>query len=423
MALDIDYARSLDRNDPLAEFRERFVIADPDMCYLDGNSLGRLPKATVDVVQRMTVEEWGGELVTGWSHWVDMAQRVGDQLGATVLGARAGQVLATDTTSVNLYRLAMAAIKNRPGRSTIVVDEANFPTDRYILQGIAADLGMRLVTIPNEDPAVAEFERVTPEVLERYLNDDVALVCLQVINYRSGARQDVPALTDLARSHGVYLLWDASHAVGALDLQFDSWGVDLAIGCTYKYCNCGPGSPAWLYIASDLQPRLQTPIDGWFGQRDQFAMGPHFDRAEGMRGFQIASPSIVGLTSIESSMSIIGEAGMAAIEAKAARGTAFMIELFDEWLTPLGFGLETPRQSEHRGGHLSLTHAEADRISVALRQFANVIPDYRKPNTIRVAVAPLYNSYEEIFTGFQRMRDLVAAGRHQEVFISEGGVT
>ena len=423
MALDLEHARSLDRNDLLAEFRERFVIADPDMCYLDGNSLGRLPKATIDAVQRMTVQEWGGELVTGWSHWVDMAQRVGDQLGATVLGAASGQVLATDTTSVNLYRLAIAAIKDRPSRSTIVVDEANFPTDRYILQGIAADLGMRLVTIPNEDPSVAEFERVTPEVLERYLNDDVALVCLQVINYRSGARQDVPVLTDLARSHGAYLLWDASHAVGALDLQFDAWGVDLAIGCTYKYCNCGPGSPAWLYIASELQPRLQTPIDGWFGQRDQFAMGPRFDRAGGMRGFQIASPSIVGLTSIESSMSIIGEAGMFAIEAKAATGTDFMIELFDEWLVPLGFGLETPRIASHRGGHLSLTHAEADRISVALRQFANVIPDYRKPNTIRVAVAPLYNSYEEIFTGFQRMRDLVAAGRHREVVISEGGVT
>ena len=423
MALDIEYARFLDRNDPLAGFRERFVIADSDMCYLDGNSLGRLPKATVDAVQRMTVDEWGGELVTGWSHWVDMAQRVGDRLGATVLGATSGQVLATDTTSVNLYRLAIAAIKDRPGRSTIVVDEANFPTDRYILQGIAADLGMRLVTIPNEDPSVAEFERVTPEALEPYLNDDVALVCLQVINYRSGARQDVPVLTDLARSHGAHLLWDASHAVGALNLQFDAWGVDLAIGCTYKYCNCGPGSPAWLYIASGLQPRLQTPIDGWFGQRDQFAMGPHFDRADGMRGFQIASPSIVGLTSIESSMSIIGEAGMSAIEAKAATGTDFMIELFDEWLTALGFELETPRIASHRGGHLSLTHAEADRISVALRQFANVIPDYRKPNTIRVAVAPLYNSYEEIFTGFQRMRDLVAEGRHREVVISEGGVT
>jgi kynureninase len=423
MTLDIEYARSLDRADPLAGFRDHFVIADPDMCYLDGNSLGRLPKATAEAVQKMTVEEWGGELVTGWSHWIDMAQTVGDRLGSAVLGAKPGQVLATDTTSVNLYRLALAAIKDRPGRSTIVVDEANFPTDRYILQGIAADLGIKLVTIPNEDPSVAEFERITPDLLAQYVNDDVALVCVQVINYRSGARQDVPALTEVARSHGAYVLWDASHAVGALDLQFDNWGVDLAIGCTYKYCNSGPGSPAWLYIASDAQPHLQTPIDGWFGQRDQFTMGPQFDRAPGMRGFQIASPSIVGLTSVASSMTIIEQAGMPAIEAKAARGTDFMIELFDVWLAHLGFGLETPREAAHRGGHLSLTHAEADRISVALRQFANVVPDYRKPNTIRVAVAPLYTSYEEIFTGFERMRDLVAEGKHREVSLTEGAVT
>ena len=421
--MDLDHTRSLDANDPLAGFRDHFVIADPDQCYLDGNSLGRLPKATAEAVQRMTVEEWGGELVTGWSHWIDMAQSVGDHLGTAVLGATEGQVLATDTTSVNLYRLALAAIRNRPERTTIVVDEANFPTDRYILQGIAAELGMRLVTIPNEDPQVADFERITPELLGEYVNDDVALICLQVINYRSGARQDVPALTKIAKRHGAHLLWDASHAVGALDLRFDDWDVDLAIGCTYKYCNSGPGSPAWMYIRSDLQAQLETPIDGWFGQRDQFTMGPVFDRAAGMRGFQIASPSIVGLTAVDTSMSIIDQAGMAAIEAKCATGTSFMVELFTEWLEPLGFGLETPRTPGHRGGHLSLTHDDADRISVAMREFANVIPDYRKPNTIRVAVAPLYTSYEEMFTGFQRTRDLVAAGQHLTVSAIEGGVT
>ncbi len=413
----------MDRADPLSSFREQFVIADPDMCYLDGNSLGRLPKATAEAIQKMTLEEWGGELVTGWSHWIDMAQSVGDQLGSVVLGAKPGQVLATDTTSVNLYRLALAAIKDRPGRSTIVVDEANFPTDRYILQGIAADLGMNLVTIPNEDLAVAEFERITPDLLAKYMNDDVALVCLQIINYRSGARQDVPALTEVAGARGAYVLWDASHAVGALDLQLDKWGVDLAIGCTYKYCNGGPGAPGWLYVSSAVSNQLHAPVQGWFAQKNQFAMGPDFERAPGILGYQIATPSVMGLTSIASSMSIIEQAGMASIEAKAAQGTDFMIELFDAWLAPLGFGLETPREARHRGGHLSLTHAEADRISIALRQFANVIPDYRKPNTIRVAVAPLYNSYEEIFTGFERMRDLVSDGKHHEVSLTEGAVT
>ena len=240
--IDLEHARSRDASDPLREFRNRFIIADPDQCYLDGNSLGRLPAATADAVRRMTLDGWGADLVTGWGGWIDMAQRVGDTLGSSVLGAAAGQVLVTDTTSVNLYRLAMAAIKDRPGRSTIVVDEANFPTDRYILQGIAADLGMRLVTIPNESPDVAECERITPEILAEYLDDDVALrVCadrqLPIRGTSGRARTDEAT----ARDHGAYVLWDASHAVGSIDLRFDEWGVDIAVGCTYKYCNSGPG--------------------------------------------------------------------------------------------------------------------------------------------------------------------------------------
>jgi kynureninase len=415
--------QALDAQDPLGRFREHFVIADPDQCYLDGNSLGRLPRATVDAVHRVLQQEWGTELVTGWSHWVDMSQRVGDLVGSVALGAKSGQVLVTDTTSVNFYRLVHAALRDRPGRRTIVIDEANFPTDRYIAQGIAADLGLTLVTIPNEDPAVAEYERLRPEVLQRYLTDDVALVTLQVVNYRSGARQDVPALTQLVRDAGAHLLWDASHAIGALDLQFDAWGVDLAVGCTYKYCNAGPGAPAWLYIARTLQDRLSTPIDGWFAQRDQFDMGPKFDRATGMRGFQIASPSIIGLTCVETSLDLIGEAGMAAIEAKCAVGTELMVDLFDAWLAPLGFELETPRNSAHRGGHLSLTHPDAARIAHGMRVLANVIPDFRKPRTIRVAVSPLYNSFTELYEGFARLRDLVASNAHSEIVLTEGGVT
>ncbi len=219
------------------------------------------------------------------------------------------------------------------------------------------------------------------------------------------------------------MLWDASHAVGALDLQFDTWGVKLAVGCTYKYCNSGPGSPAWMYINSEIQSAMNTPINGWFGQRDQFTMGPVFDRAPGMRGFQIASPSILGLTSVASSIEVIAQAGMAAIEAKCGRGTDLMIELYEQWLEPLGFGLETPRLAQQRGGHLSLTHPEAARIAKGLREFKAVIPDFRKPQTIRVAVSPLYNSYQELYEGFDRMRDLVASNRHLDVVLTEGRVT
>lgn len=418
-----EHVEQLDALDPLGKYRDEFVIADPDLCYLDGNSLGRLPKVTAESIRHMVISEWGIELVAGWEHWVDMAQQVGDRFGAATLGAAPGQVLVTDTTSVNLYRLALAAIRDRPGRTTIVVDEANFPTDRYVLQGIAQDLGYQLVTIPNEDPSIASDERITPEILARYLDDSVALISVQVINYRSGARQDVPALTQLAHEHGAHILWDASHAVGALDLQFDRWGVQLAVGCTYKYCNSGPGSPGWMYINSRIQDSLATPIDGWFGQRDQFTMGAQFDRAPGMRGFQIASPPIIGLTCVDSSTEIIAQAGMAAIEAKCAQGTDLMIDLFDQWLAPLGFGLETPREASHRGGHLSLTHPDAARIARALREFSNVIPDFRKPQTIRVAISPLYNTFEEVYTGFARIRDLVQSGKYMDIELVDGRVT
>lgn len=421
--IDLEDARSLDAADPLALFRDQFVIDDTTVCYLDGNSLGRLPKSAADAVNRVVREQWGRELVTGWSHWIDISQRVGDLIGSTVLGAEPGQTLATDTTSVNLYRLAIAAVQARPGRSTIVIDEANFPTDRYIFQGIASTLGLRLVTIPNESSDVAPMEQITPELLDDFLNDDVALVCLQVVNYRSGARQDVPALTEIARRYGAFLLWDASHAVGSIDLAFDDWGVDLAVGCTYKYCNGGPGAPAWLYVRAETQSDLQTPIDGWFAQANQFEMGPNFERAPGIRGFHIATPPVVALSAVEASLMIIAEAGITAIEAKCARGTQLMVDLFDQWLEPLEFTLETPRDARSRGGHVSLAHPDAAQIAQALRELANVIPDFRQPNTIRVAVAPLYTSYEEIYQGFSRIRELVEQGRYKDVQPIHGGVT
>jgi kynureninase len=421
--ITLDHMRSMDASDSLAKYRNEFVIDDPNTCYLDGNSLGRLPKSTVTAINRVVTEEWGGELVAGWEKWIDLSTQVGDRLGEIALGAAAGQVLVTDTTSVNLYRLAYAALRDKPGRKTIIIDEANFPTDRYILQEIAQELGYRLITIPSEDSSVATYEQITPEVLARYLDSDVALVSLQVVNYRSGARQDVAALTKLVHDHGGHVLWDASHAVGSVDLQFDAWGVQLAVGCTYKYLNSGPGSPAWLYINSALQPRLQTPINGWFGQRDQFAMGPDFERASGMRGFQIASPSIIGVSCVAASIELIAAAGMPAIEAKCATGTELMINLFDEWLAQLGFSLETPRDPQQRGGHLSITHPNAAKIARALREVSHVIPDFRRPQTIRVAVSPLYTSYQEIYTGFERLRDLVSSGRYQDISIEEGRVT
>ena len=416
---DREYALQLDKSDPLAHFKSQFVISDPEMCYLDGNSLGRLPKATITAINDFMTNEWGPEVVTGWSHWVDEAQPTGDLLGEAALGAAAGQVLVCDTTSVNFYQLCLAAIHARPGRKTIITDAANFPTDRYILDGIAQQFGLNLVIINNEDPAIAQHERITTEVLAPYLNNDVALVSLEVIQYRSGARTDLKSITDQVRAIGGLVVWDASHAVGAIELNLDANGVDLCVGCTYKYGNSGPGSPAWLYVSKRVQSELQVPIQGWFAQDAQFEMGPVFERSQTIRGFQIASPSLMGIRCVNTAFSMIQEAGIDAIAHKAATGTQMMIDLFDAWLAPLGMELNTSRDPKERGGHISLVHPDAAQICVALRTIANVIPDYRTPHSIRLAISPLPTSYVEVWDGFARMRDLVASGRYKEV--QEGG--
>ncbi len=407
-------AERLEADDVLAHYKSQFVITNPNLCYLDGNSLGRLPRATVTAVNELMVREWGHELVDGWSHWIDEAQPTGDLLGRATLGAAAGQVLVCDTTSVNFYQLCVAAIKARPGRKTVIIDAANFPTDRFILAGIAEQFGLNLITLNNDGTGgpgavdvESDCEMITPEILERFMNDDVALVTLQVIHYRSGSRPQVKAITDLVRRHGGLVVWDASHAAGAIDIQFDDWGVDLAVGCTYKYGNSGPGSPAWLYVSKRLQGELRVPIQGWFAQDDQFSMGPFFEPNQQIRGFQIASPSIMGLRCVKTSFEMIEEAGIKNIAAKAAIGTDMMIALFDAWLAPLGFTLLTPRESSNRGGHITIGHPEAKRIAAALRKYANVVPDYRTPNSIRLAIAPLPTSFTEVFDGMARIRDSV----------------
>lgn len=415
-------AEALDAADPLASFRNRFVVTDPSVCYLDGNSLGRLPIDTVGEINAFLDDEWGREVVDGWAHWVDEAGRVGDVLAAAALGTGPGQTLVCDTTSVNLYQLLGAAIRANPGRRTIIVDASNFPTDRYIVQGLAEQLGMTIVTLNNDGsggPGAAtiasENERLTPEALDPFLTEDVAVITLQAIHYRSGTRPDIKGITDLARSRGIFVVWDCAHAVGSIDLDFDANGVDLAVGCTYKYGNSGPGAPAWLFVRTELQPLLRPPIQGWFAQEDQFAMGPFFEPTDTIRRFQIASPSIMGLRAVKTAFEMIGEAGITAIEHKAAVGTELMIALFDAWLAPLGFTLGTPRAANQRGGHITIHHSDARAIALAMRKVSKVVPDFRMPDGIRIAISPLPTSFVEVWDGFDRLRDLVSSGAYRDV--------
>ena len=404
-------AQALDAKDPLAKYRDEFMIADPSLCYLDGNSLGRMPNATVGVVENYLRSEWATKLVSGWTDWIDEAQSVGDLIGRASLGAAVGQMLCVDTTSVNFFQLCSAAVDARSDRKTVITDTANFPTDRYILEGICKQRGLKLVVIDDDDGE----EFVSPEMLASVLNDDVALVSLSVIQYRSGVLHDVAKLTQLARDAGALFVWDASHAVGVVPMHYDRDKVDLAVGCTYKYGNSGPGSPAWLYVSHRVQSELNVPIQGWFAQDDQFAMGQGFDRTTGMRGFQIASPSIIGMRCVTTAFEMIERAGLSAIAQKAAQGTDLMLALHDAWLEPLGFSVVTPRDSKRRGGHISVRHPDSQKISEAMRIFGNVIGDFRQPDCIRLAISPLPTSYVEVFDGFERIRDVVAAKKHLEV--------
>ncbi len=419
-----DYVKKLDISDPLSGYRNEFLIPDTATCYLDGNSLGRLPKSTVAEINRFLFDEWGKKVVAGWADWIDEAEKVGDLLGEAALGAASGQVLVMDTVSVNFYRLIKAAISLRPGKKVLVTDSANFPTDRYVLQGIAKEFNLEIRLIDNEIlPNRISDELVTPEILSNYLDDSVACITLSQVNYRSGALHDVVALGEVARSKGIPFVWDASHAVGVVDIQYESSSVDFAVGCTYKYGNSGPGAPAWMYVSKSAQEKLEMPIQGWFAQKDQFNMGQDFSRASGMRGFQIASPSIIGLRCVKTSFEMIKAATLKEINKKAQIGTDLMIQLHDEWLKPLGFELVTPRDANKRGGHISLYHQHAEKIARGLREEMKLVPDYRVPNCLRVAISPLINSYEEVFIGFERIRDYAASGKWQKLGDSAGKVT
>jgi kynureninase len=414
-------AEDLDAKDPLAKYKDQFVINDPEVCYLDGNSLGRMPKATKQAVNEL-LEEWSTELVDGWSHWIDEAQPTGDLLGRAALGAASGQVLAVDTTSVNFFQLCSAAIMARPNRKKIIIDSSNFPTDRYILEGLARDRNLELITLnndgiggPNAQDIPNKKELITAEALEPFLSEDVALVTLQAIHYRSGSRPDIKAITDLCRKFGILVVWDCSHAIGAIELNLDANGVDLAVGCTYKYGNSGPGGTAWLYVNKSIQKELRVPIQGWFSQKDQFTMGPFFEPADDIRRFQIASPSIIGMRMIQASFKMIEEATIEAIEHKANVGTEMMIALFDAWLAPLGFELLTPRNPKQRGGHITIGHPDAKKIANAMRRMIKVVPDYRTPDSIRLAIAPLPTSYTEVWDGFARLKELVETKKYLEI--------
>jgi kynureninase len=394
----------LDAADPLAHFRQRFVLPDPALIYLDGNSLGRLPQASTELSQHVVAHTWGDRLIRSWNEgWFDLPERIGAKI-ARLIGAQPDEVIVADSTSVNLFKLAVAALRHQAGRARILTDNLNFPSDLYVLQGIIDLLGQqhRLEVLPALDGIHGPAE-----ALAAALDDDVALLTLSHTVFKSGYTYDMAALTERAHAAGALVLWDLSHSAGSVPIDLNAAGADLAIGCGYKYLNGGPGAPAFLFIRRELQAALHNPISGWMGQANLFGFDLHYAPAHGLRRFLTGTPPVVSLALLEPGVDILLEAGMDALRTKSVQQTSYLIDLWETELAPLGYTLNSPREAAQRGSHVALGHREGLRIARTLIDELNVLPDFRAPDNIRLGIAPLYTSFADIHTAVQRMAQVV----------------
>jgi len=399
------YARALDSNDPLKGFRKQFVISDPSLIYLDGNSLGRLPLKTVKYMDNTIQEQWGDRLIRSWNEgWYQQSFRLGKKI-AQIIGAHPEEVIVSDSTSINLYKLLYGTLKLMNGKKEIISDDMNFPSDLYIMQGLVKQFDnqhtLRLLKSP---------DGITHDMTElvRMINKRTAVVSLSHVSFKSSYMYDMERVTELAHMHGALVLWDLSHSVGAVPISLRSANADMAIGCTYKYLNGGPGAPAFLYVRKDLQEKLVNPIQGWFGERNPFEFNLHYRESEGIRKFLTGTPPVVSVSGLEPSLDMVLDAGIGAIRQKSVSQTDYLISLSRKWLFGKGVRLGSPEFSEKRGSHISLKHAEAYRICKALIDPVVgqrvVIPDFREPNNIRLGITPLYTTYEEIHTAMEQLK-------------------
>ncbi|WP_199511327.1 kynureninase [Nucisporomicrobium flavum] len=400
----LERAAALDAADPLAPMRERFLAPDDFdvVSYLDGNSLGRPLRATAQLMEEFIREQWAGRLIRGWTDgWLEWPERLGDRLGAVALGAAAGQTVIADSTTVLLYKLVRAAVDARPGRRTIVLDTDNFPTDRYVCEAVAAERGVELVWIET-DPAAG----ITAEQVAEVVGEDTALALFSHVAYRSGWVADMAEINRVAHAAGALTLWDLSHSAGSVPVELDAWGADLAVGCTYKYLNGGPGAPAFAYLRAELRDEVRQPIWGWMGHRASFEMGPGHEPAPGARALLSGTPPILAMVPLHANLDLLAEAGIEAVREKSLLLTGYVLDVADRWLAPLGVTVAGPRDPGRRGGHVTLRRPGFQQLLEPLWD-SGVIPDYRRPDGLRIGPAPLSTSFAELHRGLEVLRELV----------------
>lgn len=395
-------AEALDAADPLAAFRDRYLPATDDVvAYLDGNSLGRPLKSIADSWQSFTAQQWAGRLIRGWSEgWMELPERVGDELAAAALGAAPGTTIIADSTTVNFYKAMRAALNLRPGRRKVVLDRHNFPTNRYVAESLARDLDLDLVWL---DPPIEGG--VTADDVAAVVDEQTAVVTLSQIAYQSAYLADAPAITRIAHDAGALIVWDLCHSVGSTEIDLDAWDVDFAVGCTYKFVGAGPGAPALLYANRAHHQRLDQPIWGWLGRRDSFEMEQGYEPARGIRAMMSGTPPLLGLLAVREGAAVIAEAGIGAIRAKAVALTEFTIAYAREHLVPLGFSIASPADPDRRGGHVTIARADARELSARLID-AGVLIDFRAPHGIRIGLSPLPTSFVEVWDALDVVRRL-----------------
>ena len=404
-----DRALALDAADPLAGVRERFVIED-EFIYLNVNSLGRLPKATIKRMRSVVEDEWAHELVLGWNHWLNIGLDIGAKL-APLVGAGSGEVVLCDQTSVNLYKLAVAGLRHS-GRTDIITDEGNFPSDRFVLGAVAAAGGGRLILAP-EDPTANDVQAL--------MTSNVGLVSFSHVGYRSGAMLGAAAVTNAAHDGGALMLWDLAHSAGAVPVELNLWEADLAVGCTYKYLNAGPGAPAFLFVRESLITELEQPMAGWFAHEDQFATAADFVPASDIRRFVVGTPPIVSMVGVDESIQITSDVGMKAIRTKSLALTDFFIEAL-EMMPQHGFTLVTPKDHHARGSQITIRHPAANQISLALRD-ASVIADFRPPDLIRFGFTALYTTFAEAAAAADVLDRIMTTESYRTFDAERSGVT
>ena len=377
-----DDARRLDLVDPLASFRAEFLIPDDDLVYLDGNSLGRTPLATIERLRTVVESEWAADLITSWDHWLDMPRRVGDRMGA-IIGSRPGEVAVHDNTTLNIYQAVHMGLSLHPDRRVVSVATNDFPSDRYVVEGIARDLGLELRPLSDDMPL-----------------NDVAVIVRSVIDYRTAELCDVATVTRRANEAGAIIVWDLSHAAGAIEFDVHALGIELAVGCTYKFLNGGPGAPAWSFVRADLQSKVRQPIQGWFAQKDQFAMERPFEPHDDVRRVLLGTPHMLSLVAAEEGIALSARAGMPAIATKGRALTSFALDVIDD----LGLETSTPRDPSRRGCHVAVHHRDAASLVERLARDHKVVADVRPPDIVRLGLSPLTTRFTDVWDGLHALR-------------------